>query len=757
MPKQTITTAGATALVAGLANGTPVSIIGFRIGSRANFDPAVTDTDVHTPVYPAMGAELTGLSFNDDENQINFRITLAASLGPFDVGNIGLFIGSTENPQLLALFTLDTADPKTATVGAIEGNILTYDIILNFADAAATVDLSLVSRAENHILNLHTVDSEDDLAPAANSAIKSALVRDYNNTGQAAFAHVLPAGNGQPIRWRYEVIGGSVPNASTSVRGIVQLATANEAKAGTDTEKAVTPAALQGALDDLGGGVSGVRSGQSANYTVLTSDDGRIIEVNAAGGARTVSLPDLIVANNGFTITVVKVDSSANLVTIDGNGADTINGAANYVLRSQWESVILKWTGTQWLAIGQTAIQASTTRRGLVELATTTESRGSSSTLAVPPSGVQSAIAAALAGIGGVTGNADAKTASYTVVSSDNGKTLEISAAGGARTVNLPDLSSTDDGFTVTVIKTDSSDNTVTIDGHSTDTINGETTYVLESQWESVILKWTGSVWIAIGGASTSWLRDFFGGASRREYTTAGAHTYMWEWDTPNGIAILIGGGGGGGGGGSSHARGLTEPNWGGGGGGGSNAIGGGGQGGGNKNGGNGTLTAGGVGATGGSQAGSGGSGGSASILTIKGTTYYGHGGGGGGGGSSYRDGSSGAGGNGGNTIGSGTAGTRAGDDSGIGGLIGHGGGGHGGGGNNGGAGGAAHNAGNGTPGGAGGGGVINVVVLSGLSKNDSFSITIGAGGAGGAAAANGSAAAGTAGTAGRVILIPLF
>lgn len=44
---------------------------------------------------------------------------------------------------------------------------------------------------------------------------------------------------------------GSVPDASTTVKGIVELATDAEAVAGTDTVRAVTPAAMQAALDAL--------------------------------------------------------------------------------------------------------------------------------------------------------------------------------------------------------------------------------------------------------------------------------------------------------------------------------------------------------------------------------------------------------------------------------------------------------------------------------------------------------------------------
>jgi hypothetical protein len=77
------------------------------------------------------------------------------------------------------------------------------------------------------------------------------------------------------------------------------------------------------------------------NYQVL---------VNATGGAVTVVLP--AAANNtGRDIDVKKTDSSANAVTVDGNGAETIDGSAtkvistqnvNYTFRSDGTNVIIK-------------------------------------------------------------------------------------------------------------------------------------------------------------------------------------------------------------------------------------------------------------------------------------------------------------------------------------------------------------------------------------------------------------------------------
>ncbi len=87
---------------------------------------------------------------------------------------------------------------------------------------------------------------------------------------------------------------------------------------------------------------------------VVAADQNRIFLANANGGAFTVTLPAVATVNSGFSITVIKIDSSANAVTIDGSGAETINGAATIALTQQYQAVEL-WTngsGGAWYTDG---------------------------------------------------------------------------------------------------------------------------------------------------------------------------------------------------------------------------------------------------------------------------------------------------------------------------------------------------------------------------------------------------------------------
>ena len=87
---------------------------------------------------------------------------------------------------------------------------------------------------------------------------------------------------------------------------------------------------------------------QSANYAITSANRNATILIDAAGGARTVTLPNLGNGDNGFTVQVMKTDDSANAVTLDGNGNDTINGAATQKLTTQYQAVTLEWDGSAW-------------------------------------------------------------------------------------------------------------------------------------------------------------------------------------------------------------------------------------------------------------------------------------------------------------------------------------------------------------------------------------------------------------------------
>lgn len=82
----------------------------------------------------------------------------------------------------------------------------------------------------------------------------------------------------------------------------------------------------------------------STTYTVLPTD--WTVLSDATGGAFAVTLPS-VSQNTGRMITIKKIDSSANAVTVTP-ASGTIDGAGTYALTTQYQFVVVQSDGTNW-------------------------------------------------------------------------------------------------------------------------------------------------------------------------------------------------------------------------------------------------------------------------------------------------------------------------------------------------------------------------------------------------------------------------
>lgn len=87
---------------------------------------------------------------------------------------------------------------------------------------------------------------------------------------------------------------------------------------------------------------------KTAAYTATEFDS--VLACNAASAAFTLMLPTAI-NRAGKRLTVKKIDSSANAVTIDAAGSETIDGALTHVLTAQWQVARLVSNGANWLLV----------------------------------------------------------------------------------------------------------------------------------------------------------------------------------------------------------------------------------------------------------------------------------------------------------------------------------------------------------------------------------------------------------------------
>lgn len=84
---------------------------------------------------------------------------------------------------------------------------------------------------------------------------------------------------------------------------------------------------------------------ETTTVTVGASEE--IVLCNATGGAFTATMPTAV-GKEGFIYRIKKTDSSANAVKVDGNGAETIDGDADFDLLSQDEVIAIVSDNANW-------------------------------------------------------------------------------------------------------------------------------------------------------------------------------------------------------------------------------------------------------------------------------------------------------------------------------------------------------------------------------------------------------------------------
>lgn len=96
----------------------------------------------------------------------------------------------------------------------------------------------------------------------------------------------------------------------------------------------------------------GTSSAKSADYTVTDTDGIAVILMTRGASNRTITFPTAA-DNTDREITVVVVDSNTGNVILDGEGAETVNGAATYTMCLQYEMSRWKCNGTAWFLIAR--------------------------------------------------------------------------------------------------------------------------------------------------------------------------------------------------------------------------------------------------------------------------------------------------------------------------------------------------------------------------------------------------------------------
>jgi hypothetical protein len=136
----------------------------------------------------------------------------------------------------------------------------------------------------------------------------------------------------------------SVPDASTAIQFYGGTTLAATILAGKFGVKEAAPKSNVESGGSLGAAIATVTA------TTALTDAHHTVLCDATSGAITINLPAASTATRRI-YNVKKIDASANAVTIDGNGAETIDGAATKAIATQWQSFTVQSNGTAWFVL----------------------------------------------------------------------------------------------------------------------------------------------------------------------------------------------------------------------------------------------------------------------------------------------------------------------------------------------------------------------------------------------------------------------
>lgn len=159
-----ITNAGlAAASVAG-SGGPKIDITQFKLGSGVNYTPLPTHTGLNgTTLYTANIAAAT--PYNNDTMDIVLQIP--AAVGPFDFGEIGIYMGST----LFAKCAYTSLQSKLSDAVNGVGSVWTIHALIKLADAAALFEFTFNTITSIPFIAGSAVTGPDTISSTCNAII----------------------------------------------------------------------------------------------------------------------------------------------------------------------------------------------------------------------------------------------------------------------------------------------------------------------------------------------------------------------------------------------------------------------------------------------------------------------------------------------------------------------------------------------------------------------------------------------------------
>jgi len=180
---------GKAALARAVAEGRKLKVAAYRIGQAANFTPVVTDINVKpTSVYQGDAATVSTSLINQDE--VRYTLTLIEPIGPFNVGNIMLFLAddvggsNTLIPYLFGVLPTAVAKYKNNPPASI-GNRLVFNMTAKYTNVSEAFELKIVTPLYASLPNYR---DEYDLPAPGSASYQQMILQNNTRTGTPAVA-----------------------------------------------------------------------------------------------------------------------------------------------------------------------------------------------------------------------------------------------------------------------------------------------------------------------------------------------------------------------------------------------------------------------------------------------------------------------------------------------------------------------------------------------------------------------------------------
>lgn len=178
---------GKTALARAIAEGNKLKVVAYRVGQAANFEPQVNATNVQpVSMYQGEASTVDTSLINGDE--VRYTITLLEPVGPFNVGNIMLFLqGDSDTalvPYLYGVLPIAVPKYKNNPPQTI-GNRLVFNMTAKYTNVSEAFELKVITPV---LASLPNYRDEFDLPAPQFASYQQLVLQNNTNTGSPALA-----------------------------------------------------------------------------------------------------------------------------------------------------------------------------------------------------------------------------------------------------------------------------------------------------------------------------------------------------------------------------------------------------------------------------------------------------------------------------------------------------------------------------------------------------------------------------------------